>query len=94
MTKFVSRYKPKPRAYVFTDRVVTDIWNDANKTALFDGEILDRIYGNSPDRPDNAYETIRQLNKIYLQKYGRELLSTTAHRPEKYEDEKKMERRR
>ena len=89
---FVSRYKPRPRAHVFTERVVDDIWKKASEGPLLDGQILDMLYGNSPDRPANAYEAIRQLDKIYIPKYGRGLLSTTAHRAEDYEGEKTKRR--
>jgi hypothetical protein len=91
---FVSRYKPKPRAIVFNDWVVDEIWKKAadKRKPILGGEILDLIYGNSPDKPDNAHEAVRQLNRVYRQKYGRELMSTTAFRQEGHEDEKYMRR--
>jgi hypothetical protein len=85
----VSRYKPHA---VFTEQVVDNIWRDAQKRPLLGGEILDRIYGNSPDRPTNAHEAVRQLNEICMKKYGRRLMSTTAYRAEAYEDEKAQRR--
>jgi len=89
----VSRYVPKPRASVLTERVVDEIWREMQAGPLFDGEILDRIYGkNSPSRPANAYETVRQLHNRFSQKYGCGLLSTTAHRLEIYPGEKKQRR--
>ena len=84
----VERYKP-----VFTERVADQIWKAASERPLLGGEILDMIYGNSPDRPDTAHEAIRQLDKTYyVKKYGRGLMSTTAYRPENYEDEKAKRR--
>jgi len=78
---------------VFTEGAADEIWSEMQvKGPLFDGEILDRLYGNSPDRPATAYEAIRQLDKIFLKKYGRGLLSTTAHRPEHFEGEKAKRR--
>jgi hypothetical protein len=86
---------PKPTArnrYVITDQLVIQVHKKmCSGRPLFDGDIADLIWGPNSKRPESRtafHEAFSQLNKRYKQKYGVELISTTAHRPERYSGEK------
>jgi hypothetical protein len=94
----VERYKPKAsrNRYVITDDLVHRVWLRMQQPGPppLGGEIADMIWGKCSDRPQAVHEAFSQLSKRYEERYGVELMSTTAYRPEQYPGEKAKRRGR
>jgi hypothetical protein len=95
---FVERPKTMTRnRYVNTDKLVTEVHEKTLSGPVLGGDIADLIWGANSNRPVSKsafHEAFSQLNKLYYQKYGKELMSTTAYRPEHYSGEKAKRRGR
>ena len=96
-SRFVERTKnPARNRYVITDELVIRVHKKmCSGRPVLDGEIADLIWGRNSKRPESRaafHEALSQLNKRYKQKYGVELISTTARRPEHYSGEKAKRR--
>ena len=90
---FVERPKATARnRYVITDELVDRVHKEIQlRGPLLGGDIADLMWGKNSNRPVSQsafHESFSQLNKMYKQKYGVELMSTTAYRPEHYSGEK------
>jgi hypothetical protein len=96
---FVGRPKLTGRnRYVITDELVARVHKEWQRRGpLLGGDIADLMWGKNSNRPVSKsafHESFSQLNRMYKQKYGVELMSTTAYRPEKYSGEKAKRRGR
>jgi hypothetical protein len=93
--------RPKVTArnrYVITDELLDRVHKEMQRKGLLLGsDIADLMWGKNSNRPVSQsafHQSFSQLNKMYKQKYGAELMSTTAYRPEHYAGEKAKRRGR